>query len=369
MASYDQPDTQLSFDGLSPSDAELLHDHLEDVPITFIGRVWMQNSRKLALCIVATSACVVGALCWQNIAVGNTEKFPANTRHGAQDAVELAEEFMRARLSSEVLRWSTFPTKCISVVQGNDGAALHMLECDHTSSDMKFLVPMDGVPGPIQWVPYPEVCVSWPGEKELLLERCSSDKKRNLEWIFDVGGKGRIQWAAHPDQCLDVTDGAHDGQKVRVWPCKDKDRAASMSFTTKDDTGKPIVAEVPKPVVNCVWGPWLDWSECSLSCDSGARERSRTVAQSASHNGEACVGDDAESGQCNTAACPTTTTTPASLVEEIRAQRQKYQKKAPAEESFNNKHEEKKSGSARQHKGFYGLMLALAILMVFNHFA
>ena len=46
------------------------------------------------------------------------------------------------------------------------------------------------------------------------------------------------------------------------------------------------------------WGDWGEWGSCSLTCDEGTKQRSRTC------NGIGCVGDNQESTTCTTAACP-----------------------------------------------------------------
>merc|ERR1712217_202049 len=165
------------------------------------------------------------------------------------------------------------------------------------------------------------------------------------------------------DKCLDVTGDVHDGHRVRVWSCKDKLREATMSFSAKEKAGlhpleSPDPDVVPETVpVDCVWGPWLDWSTCSQSCDSGTRFRSRVYAEDAAHGGKDCEGHGTDERPCNTAACPTTTTTLESLVAEIRAQRQEM-----ISEDETKDHRKAKSGSIRQHKGLHMLQCGLMLL-------
>ncbi|XP_013411289.1 uncharacterized protein LOC106174328 isoform X4 [Lingula anatina] len=57
-------------------------------------------------------------------------------------------------------------------------------------------------------------------------------------------------------------------------------------------------------VVDGNWGPWLAWSACSKSCESGTRTRSRVCNNPAPANGGAtCPGDSSEMENCNTQQC------------------------------------------------------------------
>merc|ERR1712137_497044 len=124
------------------------------------------------------------------------------------------------------------------------------------------------------------------------------------------------------------------------------------SSTSSQDTAETNAVAKPGPV-DCAWGPWEEWSICSLSCDSGKRSRSREHAEDAAHGGEACHGKDVDEDSCNTAACPTTTTTLESFVEEIRAKRSEIMS---AEEE---REHGSKSGSSKQHKGLNMLLCGL----------
>eukprot|EP01127_Copromyxa_protea_P009703 TRINITY_DN2303_c0_g1_i1.p1 TRINITY_DN2303_c0_g1~~TRINITY_DN2303_c0_g1_i1.p1 ORF type:complete len:1295 (-),score=239.23 TRINITY_DN2303_c0_g1_i1:64-3948(-) len=60
--------------------------------------------------------------------------------------------------------------------------------------------------------------------------------------------------------------------------------------------------------VNCVWGPFGDWSPCSVGCGSGTQTRSRTVSIPAQYGGSSCIGDSTESKKCSGELCPTNCT-------------------------------------------------------------
>ena len=58
---------------------------------------------------------------------------------------------------------------------------------------------------------------------------------------------------------------------------------------------------------NSVDGGWSEfgaWSQCSASCGTGIKTRSRTCTKPApEHGGADCVGDDTETQNCNTQPC------------------------------------------------------------------
>lgn len=65
---------------------------------------------------------------------------------------------------------------------------------------------------------------------------------------------------------------------------------------------------ISKPV-DCAWGEFKAWGECSISCGGGKRIRTRSEQTPARGGGKPCAGSKSESGDCNQQACPTTTTT------------------------------------------------------------
>ena len=57
-------------------------------------------------------------------------------------------------------------------------------------------------------------------------------------------------------------------------------------------------------VVNGGWSDFGKWSECSVTCGEGIRERTRTCTNPApAHGGLDCVGDNNEKESCNMQAC------------------------------------------------------------------
>ena len=57
-------------------------------------------------------------------------------------------------------------------------------------------------------------------------------------------------------------------------------------------------------IVNCEWSQWSQFATCSVTCGGGTEERSRTISVPAQNGGTECAGNDTESQECNTDACP-----------------------------------------------------------------
>ena len=66
----------------------------------------------------------------------------------------------------------------------------------------------------------------------------------------------------------------------------------------------PAVVGTPDPV-DGGWSEYGHWSDCTASCDGGTQMRTRTCTNPEPANGGAeCDGEDHESQDCNTEACP-----------------------------------------------------------------
>ena len=57
-------------------------------------------------------------------------------------------------------------------------------------------------------------------------------------------------------------------------------------------------------LVDCVWSPFGNWSECSKSCGGGSKVAERTVETKAIGGGKACEGDSRKIKLCNEQPCP-----------------------------------------------------------------
>ena len=60
----------------------------------------------------------------------------------------------------------------------------------------------------------------------------------------------------------------------------------------------------PVAVVSCLWSGYSVWSDCSGSCGTGVRRRTRRVLQEALNGGSECVGDEEETEDCPLPDCP-----------------------------------------------------------------
>ena len=53
------------------------------------------------------------------------------------------------------------------------------------------------------------------------------------------------------------------------------------------------------------WGDWTSWSSCSETCGNGTETRTRECDNpEPTESGTDCLGNNAESQQCNAGACP-----------------------------------------------------------------
>ena len=56
--------------------------------------------------------------------------------------------------------------------------------------------------------------------------------------------------------------------------------------------------------VDCQWGEYGEWSECSKDCGGGTQTRSRPIVQEAKNNGKNCKGLPTQTKECNSNPCP-----------------------------------------------------------------
>ncbi|CAK8993521.1 unnamed protein product [Durusdinium trenchii] len=56
--------------------------------------------------------------------------------------------------------------------------------------------------------------------------------------------------------------------------------------------------------INCAWGKWNAWQKCSKPCGGGEQKRNRPVAKAAAHGGKKCDGAAEEKKKCNEHKCP-----------------------------------------------------------------
>ncbi|CAE7251463.1 SSPO [Symbiodinium natans] len=56
--------------------------------------------------------------------------------------------------------------------------------------------------------------------------------------------------------------------------------------------------------VDCLWGDWLPWNGCSVTCGEGTQDRTRVEVVSAQYGGVACEGSSQEWRACDVEICP-----------------------------------------------------------------
>mmetsp|Transcript_9563 Transcript_9563/g.17110 ORF Transcript_9563/g.17110 Transcript_9563/m.17110 type:complete len:1334 (+) Transcript_9563:115-4116(+) len=64
------------------------------------------------------------------------------------------------------------------------------------------------------------------------------------------------------------------------------------------------VCEATLCPVDCTFGPWSHWSNCSTSCGGGQRKQTRSITQSAQNGGAECDGELEKADSCSEQACP-----------------------------------------------------------------
>ena len=57
-------------------------------------------------------------------------------------------------------------------------------------------------------------------------------------------------------------------------------------------------------LVDCIWGPYGDWSECSRTCGGGVKVSNRTILHPELYGGKDCEGTAFKKERCNIQACP-----------------------------------------------------------------
>ena len=57
-------------------------------------------------------------------------------------------------------------------------------------------------------------------------------------------------------------------------------------------------------LVDCVWGNFGDWGECSVTCGDGIKTRTRNISMPAIGTGANCTDNATEDGTCNDGECP-----------------------------------------------------------------
>jgi len=59
------------------------------------------------------------------------------------------------------------------------------------------------------------------------------------------------------------------------------------------------------PPRDCTWGPWSQWTTCTVSCGTGPETRSRSPNSTALNGGQPCTGPSTDTRTCDKGCCPT----------------------------------------------------------------
>ena len=78
-------------------------------------------------------------------------------------------------------------------------------------------------------------------------------------------------------------------------PCKVEDKSESEECNSQDCP------------IDCQWGPYGEWTDCTKSCEGGEKTRSRFKETSAENGGKECLGDALQTQKCKLRDCPGTT--------------------------------------------------------------
>ena len=57
-------------------------------------------------------------------------------------------------------------------------------------------------------------------------------------------------------------------------------------------------------LVDCRWGNWGTWTECTKTCGGGTRQGVRKIEAEAKNGGVPCTGSTIRTATCNTQSCP-----------------------------------------------------------------
>jgi hypothetical protein len=103
-------------------------------------------------------------------------------------------------------------------------------------------------------------------------------------------------WGLHGDCSLSCGGGTRTRTREVVTPPQHDGLACLPTIQTEPCQTHPCA-------IDCVMSVWGDWGVCTLNCGSGVRYRSRTIESPAEHYGEPC-GTANQEQTCNADPCP-----------------------------------------------------------------
>mmetsp|Transcript_104306 Transcript_104306/g.185437 ORF Transcript_104306/g.185437 Transcript_104306/m.185437 type:complete len:1642 (-) Transcript_104306:206-5131(-) len=117
----------------------------------------------------------------------------------------------------------------------------------------------------------------------------------NMDCVFDVWGS----WGS-----CSAAEGV--GVMKRLREVKSFATGMGAACGGSMEEVKPCQIENPK-VINCIWDSWSRYSACSASCGGGAMRRTRAIAMAPQNGGKACNAQPKEEvAPCNTHSCDST---------------------------------------------------------------
>eukprot|EP00928_Gymnodinium_smaydae_P095393 TRINITY_DN819_c3_g1_i1.p1 TRINITY_DN819_c3_g1~~TRINITY_DN819_c3_g1_i1.p1 ORF type:complete len:1040 (+),score=62.87 TRINITY_DN819_c3_g1_i1:250-3369(+) len=120
-------------------------------------------------------------------------------------------------------------------------------------------------------------------------EKKCSTRGCPVHCVFDAW----MQWTSCDKTC---GVGHHKRERTKSIPLNEGKQCEGVLHQEKS-------CNVRACPIDCKVQPWLQWNDCSATCDGGRQKRTRTIFQPR-HGGAICEGDKAEERVCKTAPCP-----------------------------------------------------------------
>jgi len=108
--------------------------------------------------------------------------------------------------------------------------------------------------------------------------------------------------------CTDVCNGHQRRNRYPSQPVSGLGQACNGSLqevrrcNPMKGGARPARCKLSAPI-DCVLSPWVDWSDCSVTCAKGYQTRSRTIDREPTHHGKACEPSLMDIAECFTKAC------------------------------------------------------------------
>ncbi|XP_069129224.1 properdin-like [Argopecten irradians] len=136
-------------------------------------------------------------------------------------------------------------------------------------------------------------------------QSCHGDQSVTEECTSDIMCPIDGQWS-HWNDWVPCSVSCENGTRTRSRQCDNP----APAYNGQSCHGNHSVTEECTSDIMCPidgeWGPWNDWTFCSVSCENGTRARSRQCNNPApAQNGHSCVGENSDTERCATGVtCP-----------------------------------------------------------------